>query len=96
MHLPWCWCRCYFHLSEVGGLAGYIIYTAAYLTCVEIGVSWIHWAFWHLRSFEAVMLRRSRTLASPCEKKVLTVTPAKTTGIKTCVPRILFSLHLLE
>lgn len=74
MHLRWCWCRCYFHLSEVGGLAGYIIYTAAYLTCVEIGVSWIHWDFWHLRSFEAVMLRRSRTLASPCEKKLLTVT----------------------
>lgn len=33
--------RCYFHVSEVGGLAGYILYTAVYLTCVEIGVSGI-------------------------------------------------------
>lgn len=31
-------CRCYFHLSEVGGLAGYIILTGVYLTFVEIGV----------------------------------------------------------
>lgn len=32
------WLRCYYNLSEVGGLVGYIIYTFAYLACVEIGV----------------------------------------------------------
>lgn len=31
-------CRSYFHVSEVGGWIGYIIYTLIYLTCVEIGV----------------------------------------------------------
>ncbi len=42
-------CRCYFHLSEVGGLAGYILYTGVYLTCVEIGVGATLYALncWH-------------------------------------------------
>lgn len=30
--------RCYFNLSDVGGLPGYLAYTTVYLTCVEIGV----------------------------------------------------------
>lgn len=34
--------RCYFHLSEVGGWVGYVIYTVLYLTCVEIGIYWMH------------------------------------------------------
>ncbi|CAN0172288.1 unnamed protein product, partial [Scytosiphon promiscuus] len=36
------WCRCYFRLSDVGGVVGYILYTAAYLAVVEVGIYWMH------------------------------------------------------